>query len=278
MATRRFVVLRDLKIKMAECEEGGQFEDSVMTVEYVPLVRRINEKGTQSDCTATSNASTSTRRSRSRGQRSPTRNSSDVSDDDTDYYAHERKKRRRRNRSRSNRSRSGISHPSFPHLVVAFIMNVCGWSAASDIVKMWISESERRDAEAARLRMSQISHEKREHNTAMCYVCRLHARPGSLCLEKCVAAGVPPGPLLGQLKAGNDISLEDGTVVRSADVCNPDEPGPVMLVVDCPTVEYLEALSESSLLARHQASAQHDCDRAYVVVHFTPARIVEDPR
>lgn len=63
----------------------------------------------------------------------------------------------------------------------------------------------------------------------MCYVCRLHARPGALSLEKCVERGVPPGPLLGQLKSGKDITLNDGTVVKSEDVCMPDDPGPVML-------------------------------------------------
>jgi hypothetical protein len=64
---------------------------------------------------------------------------------------------------------------------------------------------------------------------ALSYICRLKARPGSLCLERCVEKGVPPGPLLGKLKAGEDITLADGTLVRSADVRMPDDPGPVFL-------------------------------------------------
>jgi ribonuclease Z len=40
---------------------------------------------------------------------------------------------------------------------------------------------------------------------------------------------VPPGPLLGRLKAGEDIVLSDGTLVKSADVRMPDDPGPIFL-------------------------------------------------
>lgn len=64
---------------------------------------------------------------------------------------------------------------------------------------------------------------------ALSYICRLKPRPGSLCLERCVEKGVLPGPLLGRLKAGEDVTLADGTVVKSADVRMPDDPGPVFL-------------------------------------------------
>lgn len=64
---------------------------------------------------------------------------------------------------------------------------------------------------------------------AMSYICKLHPRPGKLCLEKCVEKGVKPGPLLGQLKAGEDVVLPDGTVVLSKDVCSPQIPGPTFI-------------------------------------------------
>lgn len=36
-ATRRFIILKDLQVKMAPCSEGDIFEDTVMSVRYVPL-------------------------------------------------------------------------------------------------------------------------------------------------------------------------------------------------------------------------------------------------
>lgn len=66
-------------------------------------------------------------------------------------------------------------------------------------------------------------------NIAMSYVCRLKPKPGFLDLDKCVKHNVPPGPLLGLLKSGKDITLSDGTVVKSSDVTSPDDPGPVFI-------------------------------------------------
>lgn len=64
---------------------------------------------------------------------------------------------------------------------------------------------------------------------SMAYICRLHDRPGTLNLEACVAHGVPPGPLLGQLKAGQNVTLPNGKVVLSTDVTSSLEPGPVFI-------------------------------------------------
>lgn len=38
-ATKRFVVLRDLQVKVADCKDGGMFEDNVMQVKYVYLTK-----------------------------------------------------------------------------------------------------------------------------------------------------------------------------------------------------------------------------------------------
>lgn len=39
MATKKFVVIKNLHITMVNCGSSNKFEDNVMTVEYVPLQR-----------------------------------------------------------------------------------------------------------------------------------------------------------------------------------------------------------------------------------------------
>lgn len=65
--------------------------------------------------------------------------------------------------------------------------------------------------------------------SSMCYIGKIHHRIGKLDLMKCVEKGITPGPLLGQLKNGNDVTLENGTIIKSSDVVDPADPGPVFI-------------------------------------------------
>ncbi len=65
--------------------------------------------------------------------------------------------------------------------------------------------------------------------TSIAYICRLTPKLGTLNLAKCVEKNVPPGPLLGKLKNGEDVTLENGIVVKACDVKDPDEPGPIFI-------------------------------------------------
>lgn len=61
----------------------------------------------------------------------------------------------------------------------------------------------------------------------MAFLCKCKPRPGTLSMQKCVGFGVPKGPLLGKLKNGETVTLDDGKIVRPEDVCEPDDPGPI---------------------------------------------------
>lgn len=59
--------------------------------------------------------------------------------------------------------------------------------------------------------------------TAMLYVCKLKARKGGFSLQKSVDKNVP-ATLLPKLFNGENITLDDGTIVKSTDVRYPDMP------------------------------------------------------
>ncbi|KAJ8922916.1 hypothetical protein NQ315_001458 [Exocentrus adspersus] len=248
-ATKRFVIIRDLKIHMAECDDKTTFEDNVMTVTYVPLTKtcsvpvdecttEINSengdsfKDAQINATVQqSEASTSTRNGKRQRRRSGSNSSTsdEVIEDNVDYYAHEHSGSR-----------------TSPNLVS--------------------------------INSQQVLQEVKEKGECMAYVCRLQPRPGALNLDKCVKMGVPAGPLLGKLKGGEDIVLPNGNTVTSKDVCEPDDPGPVFIVIDCPSEEYLDSLTSSEALKKHQRFATDDIDVATLVVHFSPVEVVHHPR
>lgn len=50
-------------------------------------------------------------------------------------------------------------------------------------------------------------------------------QPGELLIDKAQAAGVPKGPLLGKLKAKQQVTLADGTVLDGKDFIGSDKPG-----------------------------------------------------
>lgn len=112
----------------------------------------------------------------------------------------------------------------------------------------------------------------------MAFVCQLKPRPGALSLEKCVDRGVPPGPLLGQLKNGHDVRLADGTVVLAHEVRAPDDPGPAFCVLDIPSVDYLDSLEANAERFVGAGGTAADGAGPVLLIHFTPAHVVEHPR
>ena len=110
------------------------------------------------------------------------------------------------------------------------------------------------------------------------YICKLTPKPGALCLEKCLEAGVPPGPTLGQLKSGNDVTLKDGRIVKSTDVLLPEEKGPVFIIVDCASEEAIDDFVKLDIFKEYQQNATFEENEAYAVVHFSPKEVVEHPK
>ncbi|XP_023237388.1 ribonuclease Z, mitochondrial-like [Centruroides sculpturatus] len=119
--------------------------------------------------------------------------------------------------------------------------------------------------------------DKDNKDISIAYICKFHDKPGQLLLKKCVDYGVPPGPLLGQLKNGEDVTLPNGQIVRSRDVVAPIEPGPVLLVLECPSTDYLDSLLNEKAFEVHQSCGTED-NHASVVIHFTELDVLCDQR
>lgn len=90
-----------------------------------------------------------------------------------------------------------------------------------------------------------------------CFGFRIEQKPlqGKLLIEKAVAAGVPKGPLLKQLKDGKDITLEDGRVVLSAEVTGePQEGFKVAILGDTSYSEASIRLAKDADIIVHEAT------------------------
>jgi ribonuclease Z len=113
---------------------------------------------------------------------------------------------------------------------------------------------------------------------ACAWVCRLTDLPGKFDPAKAAAAGVPRGPLWGDLQRGRAVVSTSGATVAPAHVMSPPSaPGPVLIVVDCPTVAHARALAGSHELQRAAADSRGGSEasspRLVVVAHLSPERV-----
>ena len=108
------------------------------------------------------------------------------------------------------------------------------------------------------------------------YLCRLKSRPGELLIQKCIELKVPPGPLLGKLKSGEDIVLSDNRVIRSEDVMGPEDKGPLFIVLECPSVDYIDSLVTNETIFENISN--EDLSLISVVFHFAPKEVLDDRR
>ncbi|GAB4820364.1 hypothetical protein N2152v2_007410 [Parachlorella kessleri] len=101
---------------------------------------------------------------------------------------------------------------------------------------------------------------------AACYVCELPPIPGKFLPKKAAQLGVPSGPLYGKLARGETVTTAGGKVVTPEEVMEPSTPGPVILVVDCPSQEFVEGLVSAPALARW--AHPENRDKVACVVHL----------
>lgn len=96
-------------------------------------------------------------------------------------------------------------------------------------------------------------------------------KPGKFNLEKAKALGIPPGPIYGQLKRGEIVTLASGRKIRGQDLCGATEPG--RKVVYCTDTIYcdsaVELAKDADVLIHEATFAHQDAQMAFERLHST---------
>lgn len=111
-----------------------------------------------------------------------------------------------------------------------------------------------------------------EHRvTAFGYRVEEKDRPGRFDVEKAMALGIPSGPLYGQLKRGETVTLPDGRQIRGTDLCGPPEPGrKIAYCTDTIFCEGAVELAREADVLIHEATFAHqDAQMAIDRLHST---------
>ncbi|XP_035252851.1 zinc phosphodiesterase ELAC protein 2 [Anguilla anguilla] len=117
----------------------------------------------------------------------------------------------------------------------------------------------------------------RDPSLVVAFVCKLHPKKGNFLVPKAKELGLPVGtsaigPIIATLKSGKSVTFE-GKEIRPEDVCTPTDPGPVFLVVECPSEEFVRPLCTNEVLRRYQTGGSEDS--AALVVHMTAEPVLE---
>lgn len=102
---------------------------------------------------------------------------------------------------------------------------------------------------------------KELQHVIQCFGFRIEQKPlpGKLLVEKAYAAGVPKGPLLKRLKEGEDVRLEDGTIVYSTDVTGEAQKGfTVAILGDTKICAAAKDLADHANILVHEATFDMD--------------------
>ena len=89
--------------------------------------------------------------------------------------------------------------------------------------------------------------------------------------------GLPPGPLYGQLKSGQDITLDDGQIIRALEAVGKPIPGRIISILgDTSPCEASIKLSMEADVLIHEATFTHDLlEKAKEFGHSTTVQAAE---
>lgn len=104
--------------------------------------------------------------------------------------------------------------------------------------------------------------------------------PGALDVEKLREAGVPSGPIYGQIKAGKTVKLSDGRVLNGKDFIGEDQPGRIVAIMGDTrkTHAAVELGKNADVLVHESTFAKNEPRMARAYYHSTSKQAAEVAR
>lgn len=116
------------------------------------------------------------------------------------------------------------------------IEQMFNYQSPSSITPDTVSSNEDEEAYDAELG------ERNESLSALCYIMECPSSLGKFDAQKAKELGVPGGPVRSLLAKGESITLDNGAIINSSDVLGPPKAGAVIVILDCPSVDYIHSL------------------------------------
>lgn len=112
-----------------------------------------------------------------------------------------------------------------------------------------------------------------------CYGYRIVEKdhPGELMVEKLRAANVPSGPVYGQLKAGQTVTLPDGRTLNGQDFLGPSQPGRIVAILGDTrqTANEAQLAQDADVLVHESTFAKGEGKLARAYYHSTNIQAAE---
>uniref|UniRef100_A0A453EIJ9 ribonuclease Z n=1 Tax=Aegilops tauschii subsp. strangulata TaxID=200361 RepID=A0A453EIJ9_AEGTS len=113
-------------------------------------------------------------------------------------------------------------------------------------------------------------------DTAIVYSCELAEIKGKFDPGKAQALGLERGPKYRELQLGNSVKTVAGRMVHPSEVLDPPIPGPIVLLVDCPTQYHMHELFLLQSLSRfyEDSSCQtENAKKVNCIIHLGPSSV-----
>ncbi|KAL0354648.1 UNVERIFIED_CONTAM: tRNAse Z TRZ4, mitochondrial [Sesamum radiatum] len=112
------------------------------------------------------------------------------------------------------------------------------------------------------------------------YICELPEIKGKFDPKKAAALGLRPGPKYRELQLGNSVKSDrENIMVHPSDVLGPSVPGPIVLLVDCPTSSHLQDLLSLQCLTPYYVDTAYDVPEGSkivnCVIHLSPSSVTK---